>query len=222
MAERAILILANGDWGLDEDLTRLRSLVRKADHIVAADGALDHAIRCDIKANTLIGDLDSLLDSTQLEDRFPGMEVLRYPEDKDWTDLELAIDWALEQAPASIAVFGATGGRIDHTMANLALLEKGLHSGIPIKLISGNESICLIQGAFTLEDAEVGDRVSLLPISLFATASTQGLKYALTSEKLFRGQGRGISNVVVSTPVSVDVESGVLAVVHATRTHEDQ
>ena len=222
MTERAILILANGDWGRDEDLKRLHKLVQQADHIVATDGALDRAVECDIEVNTLIGDLDSLADPTRLEDRFPDMEILRYPEDKDWTDLELAIDWALEQSPASIAVFGATGGRIDHTMANLALLEKGLHSGIPIELFLGNESVRLIQGNLAIHDAQIGDRVSLLPISLFATISTQGLKFPLASEKLFRGKGRGISNVVESTPVSVSVESGVLAVVHATGKLEDR
>ena len=222
MAERAILILANGDWGEDDDSSRLYTLVQHADHIVATDGALDKAIERNIEAKTLIGDLDSLIDTSRLEDRFPSMEILRYPTDKDWTDLELAIDWALEQCPTSIAVFGATGGRIDHTMANLALLEKGLHSGIPIDLISGSETVRLIQGALILETAKIGDRVSLLPISLFTTVSTQGLKYSLTCEKLFRGKGRGISNVVESTPASVTVESGVLAVVHATGTVEDR
>jgi len=221
MAERAMLILANGDWGANEDLKRLSELVQHADHIVATDGALDHAIKCGVEVNTLIGDLDSLADPTQLEDRFPDMEILRYPTDKDWTDLELAVDWALEQSPVSIAVFGATGGRIDHTMANLALLEKGLHSGIPIELISGNESVRLIQGNLAIDNAQIGDRVSLLPISLFATISTQGLKFPLTSEKLFRGKGRGISNVVESTPVSISVESGVLAIVHAMGTLGD-
>ena len=222
MAERAILILANGDWGVDKDLTRLHKLVQNTDHIVATDGALDRATECGIEVNTLIGDLDSLVDSTLLEERFPEMEILRYPEDKDWTDLELAINWALEQSPKLITVFGASGGRIDHTMANLALLEKGLHSGIPIELVSRGESVRLIQADLALKNAEIGDRISLLPISLFCTVSTQGLKYALASEKLFRGQGRGISNIVVSIPASVSVESGVLAVVHAAGSYEEQ
>jgi len=215
MSEQMILILANGNWDLPRDLVRLQALAKRANHVVATDGALDHAIECDIPVHTLIGDLDSLADSTHLEERFPEMEILRYPEDKDWTDLELAIDWALERTPSAVIVYGAAGGRIDHTMANLALLEKGLHTGIPIEMLSGNESVRLLQGTLVLEDAVVGDRVSLLPISLFCTVSAQGLKYALASEKLFRGQGRGISNVVTGLPASVAVESGVLAVVCA-------
>ena len=221
MTQRIILILANGDWDIGNDLARVQKLAESADHIVATDGALDHAVDCDIPVHTLIGDLDSLSDPTHLEERFPDLEILRYPEEKDWTDLELAIDWALERKPPSIVVYGAAGGRIDHTMANLALLEKGLHTGIPIEMISGNESVRLLQGNLSLENASMGDRVSLLPISLFCTVSTQGLKYTLDSEKLFRGQGRGISNVVTGLPASVIVESGVLAVVHAAESPKD-
>ena len=215
MADRTILILANGDWDAPSDRSKLHELAQRADHIVAADGALDRAVACGIKVSTLIGDLDSLADPSHLDEQFPDMEILRYPQDKDWTDLELAIDWALEQSPSTICIYGALGGRIDHTMANLSLLEKGLHSGIPIELVSANESVQLLQGTLTLEAAAIGDRVSLLPISLFCTVSTMGLKYPLNSEKLFRAQGRGISNVVAATPASVIVESGVLAVVCA-------
>jgi len=211
----AILILANGIWDTQRDLAWLQQLAKDADRVVATDGALDRATQCHITADLLIGDLDSLIDPAHLEERFPALEIHRYPEDKDQTDLELAIDWALKQSPKSILVYGATGGRIDHTMANLALLEKGLHSGIPIQMVSSSESVRLIQGSLELDDALIGDRISLLPISLFCTVSTRGLRYALESEKLFRGQGRGISNVVVDTPASVIVESGVLAVVHA-------
>lgn len=221
MDERAILILANGDWDIPRDRERLQKLVEVAAIIVATDGALDHATECGIKVNTLIGDLDSLKDPSHLEERFPGLEILRYPEDKDWTDLELAIDWALQQSPTSIHVYGAAGGRMDHTMANLALLEKGLHSGIPIEMISGDETVRLLQGNLILEGAAIGDRVSLLPISLFCTVSTQGLQYALDGDKLFRGQGRGISNIITSTPARVTVETGVLAVVRATMSHKE-
>ncbi len=212
---KAILILANGSWNEARDVAWLRRIAEDADRVVATDGALDRATQCQLAVDLLIGDLDSLANPANLEQRFPNLEIHRYPEDKDQTDLELAIDWALRQSPKSILIYGATGGRIDHTMANLALLEKGLHSGIPIQIISPSESVQLIQGDHPLDGAIVGDRVSLLPISLFCTVSTQGLLYPLEGEKLFRGQGRGISNVVAATPARVTVESGVLAVVCA-------
>ena len=88
MGQRRIVILANGDW--ESDLQGLLALVEAADTIVASDGALDRASANGILVDTLIGDLDSLADAAHLEERFPAMEVLRYPSDKDWTDLELA------------------------------------------------------------------------------------------------------------------------------------
>jgi thiamine pyrophosphokinase len=218
---RNLLVLANGDWGAQPNIAHGVQLAAAADHVVATDGALDLAQAHGIRVDTLIGDMDSLNDPCDLEHRFPQMQILRFPPEKDWTDLELALDWALEQSPTAITIFGATGGRIDHTMANLALLEKGLHAGVPITLLAGDASVRLIQRELCLDDAKVGDRISLLPISLFVTVSTTGLLYPLASDKLFRGKGRGVSNVVVSTPARIDVESGVLAVVHARGFRED-
>lgn len=211
---KRFLILANGEWGADAG-RRLQLLLATSDVVIATDGALDRACEHGIAVHTHIGDMDSISNPEDLESRYPGMEILRYPAEKDWTDLELAIDWALESDPASIRIYGATGGRIDHTMANLSLLEKGLHSGVRMQLIAGRETVQLIQGDLSLDEAQIGDRVSLLPVSLFSTVTTQGLQYTLHGEKLFRGKARGLSNVVTATPVRIGLESGILAVIHA-------
>ena len=50
------------------------------------------------------------------------------PREKDQTDLEIAINWALEQKPALIRIFGATGGRLDHGLANIQMLLKRIRS----------------------------------------------------------------------------------------------
>lgn len=213
---RRVLILANGDWGAREThRDRLLRLVGTADHVIAADGAFDCAIQWGIFVDTLIGDLDSVKEPTGLPSRYPRLQVIRHSPEKDLTDLELAMEWAIDQSAESLVLFGATGKRVDHTMANLALLERGLHAGVSVELVAGCETVRLVQNELVLSDAAPGDRVSLLPVSLFATVTTHGLRFALSGEKLFRGWGRGISNVVDDTPVRVHVETGVLAVVHA-------
>jgi thiamine pyrophosphokinase len=211
-----ILILANGDWGTTEaERLRLEQWAADSDHVVAADGAIDRARAWGVRVDTLIGDLDSVLYPDGLERQVPDLEIIRYPQEKDSTDLELAVEWALDQSPEHVTLFGATGGRIDHTLANLALLERGLHAAVPMLLVDGDETVRLVQQELLLEEASVGDRVSLLPVSLFVTVSCEGLRYRLASEKLFRGWGRGVSNVVTESPVRISVETGVLAVVHA-------
>lgn len=213
---RRAVILANGEWGArDAHREQLFRLVETADHVIAADGAFDCAIEWGISVDTLIGDLDSVKEPTDLQLRYPGLQVIRHSPEKDLTDLELAMEWALDQSPESLVLFGATGKRVDHTMTNLAMLERGLHAGVTMELVAGWETVRLVQNELVLDDARPGDRVSLLPVSLFVTVTTSGLRFALSGEKLFRGWGRGISNVVDDMPVRVQVETGVLAVVHS-------
>ncbi len=213
-----ILILANGEWGTAEtNRLRLEKWAADADHVIAADGAIDRARAWGVRVDTLIGDLDSVLHPEDLKPQLLDLEIIRYPKEKDSTDLELAVEWALDRSPEQVTLFGATGGRIDHTMANLALLERGLHAGVPMLLVDGNETVRLLQQQLVLNTASVGDRVSLLPVSLFVTVSCEGLRYRLVSERLFRGWGRGVSNAVTELPVRISVDTGVLAVVHAAR-----
>lgn len=60
---------------------------------------------------------------------------------KDQTDLEIAINWALEQKPALIRIFGATGGRLDHGLANIQMLLKGLEVEIEMCIVDNKNEI---------------------------------------------------------------------------------
>ena len=211
---KQVLILADGEWGMDRDIAFARRIAAAATHVIASDGALDQARDHGIHVDTVIGDMDSLDDARLIDRLGPELNVLRFPPEKDWTDLELALNWALERSPESIVIYGATGGRIDHTMANLALLEKGLGTRTAVALIAGRESVQLAQAAVALDDVAIGDRVSLLPITASVTVTTSGLKYSLAHDVLVRGAGRGVSNVVARVPVQIDVHAGIVAVVH--------
>ena len=57
-----------------------------------------------------------------IQEKLP--EIHSFPFEKDETDLELAINWAIDQKPSNIHIFGATGGRMDHFLANIQLLQK--------------------------------------------------------------------------------------------------
>ncbi len=212
---KQVLILADGDWGTDADIAAVKQLAHGADLVIAADGALDQAHRHGIRVDTVIGDMDSVDDANALDASSEALSVVRFPPDKDWTDLELALDRALNASPERVVIYGATGGRIDHTMANLALLEKGLATETTIHLVVGHETVQLTKGQLVLDDAAVGDRISLLPVSSSAIVTTTGLKYALSRETLVRAAGRGVSNEVKQLPASIDVSDGLVAVVHA-------
>jgi len=211
MPDDSILILANGEWG---DTTRLTDLAGRAARVIATDGAWAKAAAAKIPVDCMIGDLDSLTPSEWAALQDSGIEIQVHPPDKDWTDLELAVDCALAMPARKLIVFGALGGRLDHTLANVLLLEKAAERGVEVELIAGDETAWLIRGEFTLPGGRTGDRISLVPLSDRVVVRTDGLRYALNNEVLFRTSARGVSNVIDGVPVRIAVRSGTLLVVH--------
>ncbi len=213
MAGETILILANGEWsGTD----RLRTLVAAADWVIASDGGCAKGLELGLRIDEVVGDLDSISESDRARLMDAGSPVVHvFPRDKNATDLELAIDHALRRKPKRIVLFGALGNRIDQTIANLHLLERGPTSGVSIHLAAGRETLFAVDGDVTIDAARIGDRISLIPVSATARVSTEGLRYRLHDETLYRAASRGISNVVAGLPARVRVTEGVLLVVHA-------
>lgn len=211
MSKKTVLILANGAWG---SATRLPELADRAHLIVATDGAWAKAVETGIRVDRVVGDLDSLTRAERATLLASDIEVEIHEPDKDFTDLELAVDSALASGTRELIVFGAFGGRIDHTLANVLMLEKALRRGVEVELVAGRETAWLVRGEFELPNGQPGDRISLIPLSRGAVVRTDGLRYRLNDEPLVRASAHGISNVIEELPVRIAVRSGTLLVVH--------
>jgi len=188
------------------------------DQIIAADGGSQHCLSLGIQPGVLIGDMDST-DPAQVDKwREEGVEIIQYPEEKDQTDLELAILLAQDRGARKIVVHGATGGRLDMTIGNLSLLA---HPDLktPTTLINGAEEVHLLHaGEMLTLVGKSEELISLLPIQPGTSiVTTIGLKYPLKNEPLVYGLSRGISNQLTGNRGTVHLESGLLCVVH-TRT----
>lgn len=206
-----IVILANGTWSTR---TQIRRHAAAADFVIAADGGFAKARRARVRVDLVVGDFDSLAPGAFRALERAGIEVRRHPVEKDASDLELALDEALARRPRRVVIFGALGERIDHTLTNVHLLERGLVAGADIRLVDGRQTIVLVASQLDLVEARVGDTLSLLPLSETARVSTIGLRYPLQDEVLHRAASRGVSNEVVSVPASVGVADGRLLVIH--------
>jgi len=213
---KTVLIVASGTPPAD---ARLRELAARAGYVIAADGGGASLTRAGVTPDLVIGDLDSLPPPER--DRLEALrvEIHAHPNDKDATDLELAVDRALAMRPNRVWITGVLGGpRTDHAVAAVLLLEKLLIEGVPAAILGDVERLELIDRHFGLSDAAVGDTVSLLPISEEVTGiHTSGLRYRLANGRLRRAGSRGISNVVDALPVRVDIATGRLLVVHRLR-----
>jgi thiamine pyrophosphokinase len=211
VSTRTILILAAGDWPDDDSIPRLQS---EAAITLAADGGWRRAYAAGLHVDRVIGDLDSLSPADRSALERSGTPIQRYPEEKDWTDLELAVDYAMTLDPTEILIIGAVGGRADQTLTNLHLLEKGIGAGTKIALVTPTGTIRLAADRTVLDGVAPGDRVSLVPLTESVLLSTEGLRYGLHDDRLTRAGSHGVSNVVIQVPAIVDVKAGRVLVFH--------
>ena len=204
-------IYANGEF---QD-TCQPSDVKVEGLLIAADGGSRHYQAQKITPDVLIGDLDSTEPELAARWKEKGVEVIRYPADKDQTDLELALLLAQERGAEEILVYGAVGGRLDMTFGNLILLAHP-QLNIPITLICGQEEVHLLrQGDSLVVQGSPGDTLSLLPLHPDgAKISAQGVLYPLDDDKLEFGLTRGISNQLIQDKALIKLESGLVAVIH--------
>lgn len=212
--KRAVLF-ANGALPAPE---KLLSQIEKSDLLIAVDGGLNHMIALGLTPNLIIGDLDSALPDDVRRFHENGTVVRKFPEEKDETDLELALQAALEFEPSTILVVAALGNRLDHTLGNLFLLTQPQFLNKDIRFIDGEQEVFLID-----QSAEItgmpGQRVSLLPLNGPVTGiQTTGLQYPLNNETLYPDKTRGISNRMTGFSATVKFQRGILLCIHSTKT----
>jgi thiamine pyrophosphokinase len=189
-------------------------------YVVAADGGARHGPALGLTIDRWVGDGDSLGEAGIDALVAQGVPVDRAPIDKDESDTELAIRAALEMRPLAIAILGALGGpRLDHALANLALLALPELDGIDVRLVSADARVRLIGPGSVELDGHVDDLVTLLPVGADAVAvTTAGLAYPLKGETLYLGRSRGLSNRRTAVPAVVQLTAGRLLVVETPAT----
>ena len=206
-----ILIFANGEL---PDINRAQALLQKDDYMICADGGTRHALALRVRPDLIIGDLDSTEQGVLRKFKEQDVNIELYPRDKNETDLELAIQRALELNPKQIVIIAALGGRLDQTLANIALLTDPRLSTLDIRLDDGLEEILVCRDRAEVHGRS-GDIVSLLPWQgAVSETQTTNLKWVLNKETLYPDKTRGISNEMTSNTASISIGSGLLVIVH--------
>lgn len=193
--------------------------------VVCADRGYTHALTLGLTPTLLVGDFDSLAQHQVDEARASGVLVELHPTDKDATDLEIALDRAVESAvTGTVITVVATPDlteRIDHLLAQLGLLASPKYAHVAITAWFGEAFVAIVQPHTDVEvRGTEGELVTIIPIGGDATGvTTSGLRYPLANESLSPFATRGVSNILASSPASVRIASGVAAVIrpHALR-----
>jgi thiamine pyrophosphokinase len=184
--------------------------------VVAADGGARLAQPLGLRIDLWVGDGDSLGREDLDKLRTTGVPTEMAPADKDESDTELAVLAAVKRGATDVTILGALGGaRVDHALANVALLAHPALEGCAARLLGDRARVTLLTGPATLDlDGRAGDLISLLPLGGDADGvTTHGLRYALDDERLQAGPARGLSNVRMGPRAHVKLRSGRLLVV---------
>ncbi|GIP25915.1 thiamine pyrophosphokinase [Paenibacillus sp. J23TS9] len=190
--------------------------IQPGDFIIGADKGALYLIRHDIKPDLAVGDFDSISPQELKHVRAESGRIVECdPVDKNLTDTELAFEMAIREQPDFIMLVGGTGTRMDHTLANVQMLNRALQHHIECAIMDQNNYITL-----TGSKIEVRDRgykyVSLLPMTPEVTGITlEGFQYPLENATLKIGESLGISNVLLESVGLVSITSGLLLVIQS-------
>lgn len=186
--KRAILVGA----APDSDLSGAAVLFTQPCYVICADGGRAVAERWGLHPNWYVGDNDS--GGTP-----EGLPATLLPAEKDVSDLEMAVQQAISVGCQEIYLVSCFGGRADHSLANLGLLEQIHDLGAQGCLIDrDNEIRFLAPGTYRVENVPRYRYLGLIPLDAQITDVTlKGVKYPLSHFTLRRGSTRSISNEIL-------------------------
>ncbi|MCD7825152.1 MAG: thiamine diphosphokinase [Clostridiaceae bacterium] len=208
------LIIGGGEI----DLMFCREYLAKCEinTIVCADSGLDIAFQLGLPVNYAMGDFDSVskeillqYENQEAEDS-QKIRLVRYPAEKDATDMHLVLDWVVDRLPSEILILGATGRRLDHFLANVNILMKPLSYGIPAYIIDPHNRIYLLDHSHIFRREEMfGNYISLIPFTEEVSAVyLRGFKYELEGRNFTLGESIGVSNELAEKKDAALLEFG--------------
>lgn len=214
--EKTFHIVAGGPENLIPDLSEYE----KENTIwIGVDRGVQIIIQAGLYPDLAVGDFDSIKeeDWEKIERKVPSLR--RYKPEKDETDMELAIMWALEMKASNVKIFGGTGGRLDHFMANALMLGKFKqdYPDINFELIDVQNNLSVhLPDSYEIKWDEEKKFISFIPIFSDVYGLTlEGFKYPLNHHHVPAGSSLCISNELIQETGHFSFEKGILMMIRS-------
>ncbi|PYE49228.1 thiamine diphosphokinase [Paenibacillus barcinonensis] len=190
--------------------------IQTDDIVIAADRGALYLIEHGIKPHIAVGDFDSISEAErEIVSNNSGKFVACDPVHKDLTDTEMAFETALDHEPTHILIFGATGTRMDHTLANVHIMVRAMQHHISCALQDEHNYMMLTTSSAVVETRGY-TYVSLLPLTHEVTGiCLEGFMYPLDQATIRMGQSLGISNKLLGESGTVTIDSGLLLIIQS-------
>lgn len=195
--------------GIISELSFIR--ISEEDTVVCADRGCKYAFELELKPDIIVGDFDSYVG--ELPD---DCEIHRCPPEKDDTDTMLAVKLAIERGAEVIKIYGAFGGRIDHTLANIQTLKYAADHGCMAELCDCDNIVKLQQEGECSYPKKKDWYFSVFAYSEKVVISElSGVKYPLRNYTLTNGFPIGVSNEINDSEAILKIECGEALVVYS-------
>ena len=186
----------------------INPVMSSADIVIAADGGLAYLIQSDITPDFIVGDFDSFRGEIP-----QGAKVL--PAEKDVTDVYDAVVMGMKKGFETFVIYGGTGGRPDHTFANIQILSYIACKGMQGFIIDEKNIFTVIRNDIITFESSSAGFVSVFSLSDVSKGVWEkGLKYTLENAELTNTFPLGVSNEFIGEEASVSVEDGTLLLVY--------
>ena len=200
------------------DLTMGELPVAEGDYVIAVDGGIGYCGILNVEPDLIIGDFDSLS-----EGEVQALEILRteipdkiitLPAQKDETDMMAALKHGLSLGYRDFRIYAGTGGRLDHTLANIQCLLYLKNHGAVGYLVDGTGMILVLQNEAVHLNRSLSGLLSLFCLGKEAEGvSIENMKYPLKNYRMTNDFPIGISNEFIGEEAVVSVENGELVCV---------
>lgn len=195
-----------------------RSVLPKLPHthfVIGVDRGALWLVNHKISPDLSIGDFDSvtLAQKKQIHDH-SGIFIAYAPE-KDATDLELAVDYAMEIGATEVYFFGVLGKRFDHSLGAIQMLLRLESHNIYGVIVDNYSKINIVRHQETFAHDTAYRYVSVIPVSLKAVVSLKGFAYELSHTTLHGGSTRGLSNEILKKSARITVHQGSVLVIRS-------
>jgi thiamine diphosphokinase len=139
--------------GGEINLHLLKSIINEYSDaaIISVDAAVTSLLKLNIIPNVMVGDFDTL-DNESLVTAYEkqGVKIIRHNPIKDYSDSELAMEYAYEEGIKEVIMLGALGRRFDHAFSNVNMLLKYKKMGMNIIIYDEHNKIYVKSSSFKL------------------------------------------------------------------------
>lgn len=195
--------MANGAWPKS---FKIDEVFAEYEHVLALDGAANRMVDAGIVPTAIIGDLDSI-DNTTLEHCKANGSLVIHTPNQEQSDVAKGLHWAEKTYPnEQIDLIGIELGRYDH---NLAAYSALFECNTSARILMDGWSALRVNSIPNRIQVRKGAIVSLIPFGNVTGVSLQGCEYSLENASMSTGT-QGVSNKAIDATIVVSAQSGDL------------